>query len=160
MICPIKNTQKFYNIGANAQGEDMRDLRIIVTGDTNFTDYNQLKKECMKVIAEETKVLVDDEKLNKERILIVTGDNYGAEKLAKKFADYYGLKTKTFGKQEKWTIGALPMRNIDMVKYLYKTNKWYYTVLVIFTKEHDIDTENTVNWLDKLKYKKIVLSAF
>ena len=138
----------------------MKDLRIIVTGDTNFTDYNQLKKECLKIITEEAKVLVGNEKLKKERILIVTGDNYGAENLAKKFADYYGLKTKTFEKQEKWTIGSLPMRNIDMVKNLCKSNKWYYTVLVVFTKEHDIYAENTVNWLDKLKYKKIVSSGF
>ena len=41
----------------------MKDLRIIVTGDTNFTDYNQLKKECLKIITEEAKVLVGNEKI-------------------------------------------------------------------------------------------------
>ena len=134
----------------------MRDLRIIITGDENFYDLRKLKTECLRVIAEELKVVSEDDKIDKDKILIVLGDNVGAETLGMQFAEMFDLRTKTFYKNFVLGTGALPTRNIEMVKYLLKTDKWYHTVLVVFTNGESLTTENTVHWLERLKYKKII----
>ena len=132
----------------------MRDLRLIVVGSRNINDYDLIKKTCLNVICDVTKLKHLDEKIPKENILIVCGDEPGVERLAKRFANTYELKTKTFEKKQKYGLAALSMRNIDMVNYLLKTNNWYDTFLVIVNNNDDVNTENVVRWIRKLKYQE------
>lgn len=83
---------------------------IIVTGTKSFGKYELLKKKCDQYL----NALTDDS--DSESIVIITGDDGGAEQLAQKYANESGLESVVYPLEyEKYGSLAAQVRNTNMV---------------------------------------------
>lgn len=88
----------------------MKELRIIIAGSREFTDYNMLKREALNILKHMGRP--------KESIKIISGCARGADALGERFAKEFGLKVKRFPAD--WNgLGkrAGYVRNAEMAKY-------------------------------------------
>ncbi|HEY8889823.1 MAG TPA: SLOG family protein [Clostridium sp.] len=68
-------------------------MRIIIAGSRDFSDFNLLQSEALRIIKE---LKLDGFKTTKNVVEIVSGGARGADLLGEKFANTYGLKIKRF----------------------------------------------------------------
>lgn len=63
-------------------------MRIAIIGSRTFHDYDYLEKKVLEGLQE----LHEEKEIDVEKMVIVSGGCYGADRLAERFADTFGLR--------------------------------------------------------------------
>lgn len=106
----------------------MSELRIIITGSRNFTDYNLLCKAMNQLNS-----IIN----TADKVEIVSGASRGADQLGEKYAAEHGYEIKRFPADwEAYGKSAGHIRNREMVKYAIEENG--YLVAFWDGKSNDI----------------------
>lgn len=91
----------------------MQELRIIIAGGRDFSDFDMLQKEINRII----KMIVGT-KIPKELVTIISGCARGADTLGEKYAETYGLKLHRIPADwERHGNMAGYIRNREMAKF-------------------------------------------
>lgn len=105
--------------------KESKELRMIIAGGRDFTDYAMLKENVKRVLLD----FVRTHPCN--RIKIISGHANGADKLGERFSEEFGLEViKLPANWDKYGKQAGILRNIDMAKYAVNNNN--FGVLVAF----------------------------
>ena len=87
----------------------MEQVRIIIAGSRDFTDYEILKKSVFGIFK--------NRNISKNSVEIISGTARGADKLGEEYANEFGLRLKRFPAD--WSLGkrAGYLRNAEMAAY-------------------------------------------
>ncbi len=121
--------------------ENRKGLKIIITGDKEFDDYQLFKKEVLRVIGERAKQLGYD-KIPKELITIISGAANNTDKMAKKFADEFNIEIERFiADRVKHGNNAGKIRNQEMIIASFKEMNNNDRILIAFWDEKTLNTK-------------------
>lgn len=95
------------------------ELKVIITGPTDFEDYELLKGVCNK--------LLEDRIRKGYKITILSGHSKGADILGERYADECGFEKKLFEPKERHGSKANSIRNTKMISEA--------NALIVFTKK-------------------------
>ena len=83
--------------------------KVIIAGNRTYTNFDFLEKEVLKFL--------EEEKLEKDKIEIISGGAKGADLLGEKFADKYEIPTHVMlANWNSYGKSAGPKRNEEMAK--------------------------------------------
>lgn len=95
-----------------------QEIRAIVAGSRNFVNYNQLEKECDKILSSEIK------KAPVSDVTIISGGASGADKLGEKYGKKRHLSIVRFeANWDRFQNAAGPIRNEKMAKYAAEVDR-------------------------------------
>jgi hypothetical protein len=122
-------------------------MRVIITGDRDFKDYEFIRKKCMDTLIHLREGGYDTSRDNLE---IVTTRAKGPERLAVLFANNNDLKIKVFNSVSAGGIYAAYDKNNMMIDYLSQDSQ--IGVIIAFWKGTGIVVNDLIN---KARGKKI-----
>ena len=118
----------------------MKELRIVIAGSRDFSNYGLLKQEVFNIIKYEVRP--------KDFIKIISGGAIGADTLGERFAEEFGLEVKRFipdwdnlGKRAGY------VRNTEMAKYAMQDNS--YGMLIAFWNGTSKGTKHMIDLANK-----------
>ena len=133
----------------------MKELRIIIAGGRDFSDYEKLKKDSLSAIKDCAAELYGKEKIVKNLITIISGTANGADKLGEEFAQEFGLSLKMMPAD--WSKNgkrAGYMRNIEMAEFATSDNS--NAVLIAFWDGKSRGTEHMISTAFKCEMKVFI----
>lgn len=108
----------FIEIKEAKQMANDQEIRAIVAGSRNFVNYNQLEKECDKILSSEIK------KAPVSDVTIISGGASGADKLGEKYGKKRHLSIVRFeANWDRFQNAAGPIRNEKMAKYAAEVDR-------------------------------------
>lgn len=149
-----------------------KEVRVIIAGCRNFTNYTKAERYIHKIFLELTKEGILSGKINEDAkcITIISGNAKGADTLGEKFAENYNINLKLF--PAKWDdLTAKPCvirnrydgsqynvlaglnRNSEMAQYASESE---YGVLIAFWDNKSTGTKNMIDVADKRKLRVFV----
>lgn len=118
----------------------MEELRIIIAGSRDFSDYDLLKREVLNIVKHDNRP--------KKFVKIISGKARGADTLGERFAEEFGLEVKGFPAD--WDgLGkrAGYVRNAEMAKYAIADGN--YGVLIAFWDGKSKGTKHMIDLAEK-----------
>lgn len=144
----------------------MKGLKIIIAGGRDFNDYQLLRAESLRIVAEKAK-LMNIDKIPKEKITIISGKAKGADSEGEKFAKEFNLNLKEYpadwrnleaepcriseNAHGKYNALAGLARNVKMAEAACSDRENYDPMLIAFWDgkstgtKHMIDTAKKMN---------------
>ena len=126
-------------------------LRIIIAGGRDFSDYELLEKESLKIIKEKVKEMGLSQ-IPKEKITIISGTARGADSLGEKFASKFGLNLEQYpaqwqipGEKSGYNRKAGYERNLKMAEAASQDMENYIPMLIAFWDEKSKGTNHMIN---------------
>lgn len=117
------------------------ELRVIIAGSRDFTDYRLLEEKCSTIIMGE---LIKNEDRELQKIRIISGTARGADKLGERFAKNKRYKLSRFPAD--WGLYGKSggyIRNVEMAEFSMKDNN--VGVLIAFWDEKSKGTKNMID---------------
>lgn len=120
--------------------DKVKELRIIVAGGRNFTDYDLLFDTLSDLLCElDDEIIVD----NSSNVKFISGTCRGADSLGEQFAYTYGYEVVRFPADwDKYGKSAGYRRNCDMAKYAAEART---AILVAFWDGKSKGTKNMID---------------
>lgn len=133
--------------------ENKKGLRIIIAGGRTFSDYEKLKKNCLKIITEKIKAM-GQSKIDRNLVTIISGCAPGADTLGERFSKEFGLQLEKY--PANWDRDgrkrAGPMRNQRMADAAVIDKDNFEPMLIAFW---DGESRGTKNMIETAKRKHI-----
>lgn len=138
----------------------MQELRIIIAGGRDFSDYQLLRKESLKIIRDTVQTLTGKSAIQKDLVTIVSGAANGADTLGERFATEFDLKLQKFpANWDRYGRRAGYMRNVDMANYASdKGTGEAHGVLIAFWDGQSKGTKHMIDTAKKMKIETHVVN--
>lgn len=135
------------------------EIRVIISGSRDFSDFDLLEKECRKIFRQLSieGVLTGERKKDAPNMEIISGGASGADKLGEKFAKKYNIKTRAFPAEWNKHRGfAGFIRNGIMANYLLERDK-SNRFLIAFWDGESKGTKHIINTARSTGIKTFVI---